>query len=478
MTWHGRAGEGKRSWSRRDYLARSGNGFGLLGLAALLGDMGSLVAQVGNDSVSAPRHGPGARAKSVIWCFMYGGPSGIDLFDYKPDLVKHHGKPYDGASELKTFSGKVGPLMRPPFEFQRYGQSGQTVSELYPNIARHVDSIAFLKSCHVETNVHDQALFQVNTGVTRLGFPSAGSWITYGLGSENRNLPGYIVMYDPRGIPVGGAPLWSSGFLPSVHGGTVFRPGANPILNLRRPVEMSREAQRRQLDLVAAMNSDHRSERPGEDALEARIKSFELAFRMQAEAPSAVDLSGETEETKRLYGIHEPVSRSYGTQLLMARRLVERGCRMVQVYSGGTNSDWDSHSKIEVNHRLRARETDAPVAGLLADLKRLGLLEETLVIWGGEFGRLPMSEGGGGRDHNPHGFLMWMAGGGIRGGTSYGETDEIGFRAAERPVSVHDVHATILHLLGLDHTALTFRHNGRDFRLTDVAGNVIHEILA
>ena len=478
MSWQSREGEGQRRWSRRDCLARSGSGFGLLGLAALLGDMGSLAAQVSDDSTAEPRPGPAARAKSVIWCFMYGGPSGIDLFDYKPDLVKHHGKPFDGASELQTFSGKVGPLMRPPFDFKRYGQSGQAVSELYPNIARHVDSIAFLRSCHVETNVHDQALFQVNTGMTRLGFPSAGSWITYGLGSENRNLPGYIVMYDPRGIPVGGAPLWSSGFLPSIHGGTVFRPGASPILNLRRPVEMSGAAQRRQLDLVAAMNSDHRIERPGEDALEARIKSFELAFRMQAEAPSAVDLSGETEETKRLYGIHEPVSRSYGIQLLMARRLVERGCRMVQVYSGGTNSDWDSHSKLEVNHRLRARETDAPVAGLLADLKRLGLLDQTLVIWGGEFGRLPMSEGGGGRDHNPHGFLMWMAGGGIRGGTSYGETDEIGFRAAEDPVSVHDVHATILHLLGLDHTALTFRHNGRNFRLTDVSGNVIHEILA
>ena len=478
MNWQGRNGQRKRGWSRRDCLARSGSGFGLLGLAAMLGDIGLLSAQPRNDPKAASHRRPAARAKSVIWCFMYGGPSSIDLFDYKPDLVKHHGKPFDGASQLQTFSGKVGPLMRPPFEFQRHGASGQAVSELYPNVARHVDSIAFLKSCHVETNVHDQALFQVNSGMTRLGFPSAGSWITYGLGSENQNLPGYVVMYDPRGIPVGGAPLWSSGFLPSIHAGTVFRSGPSPILNLRRPVEMSGAAQRSQLDFLAAMNSDHRSERPGEASLEARIKSFELAYRMQAEAPSIVDISGETDATKRLYGIHEPASRSYGTQLLMARRLVERGCRMVQVYSGGTNSDWDSHSKLEVNHRLRARETDAPVAGLLADLKRLGLLDDTLVIWGGEFGRLPMSEGGGGRDHNPHGFLMWMAGGGVRGGASYGETDEIGFRAAEDPVSVHDLHATILHLLGIDHTALTYRHNGRDFRLTDVSGSVIHEILA
>ncbi len=409
---------------------------------------------------------------------MYGGPSGIDLFDHKPELEEHHGKPYPGAAGLQTFSGKVGPLMRPPFAFRPYGECGQTVSELYPNIARHVDEIAFLKSCHVETNVHDQALYQVNSGMTRLGFPSAGSWITYGLGSENRNLPGYVVMYDPRGIPVGGSPLWASGFLPSTHSGTVFRAGATPTLNLKRPHGVSAAAQRRQLDLIALMNEDHRRLRPGEEVFEARVKSFELAYRMQTEAPAAADLSSETEETKRLYGMDEPESRTYGSQLLMARRLVERGVRIVQVYSGGTNSDWDSHSKIEVNHRLRARETDAPIAGLLADLKRRGMLDETLVIWGGEFGRLPMSEGGGGRDHNPHGFVTWMAGGGVQGGLSYGETDEIGFRAAVNPVSIHDIHATILHLLGVDHTRLTYRHNGRDFRLTDVAGKVIHRILA
>ena len=478
MTWQGPIGNGSRFWSRRDCLARTGSGFGLLALSALLADVGALGAQAGGDAPVSPRARPPARAKSVIWCFMYGGPSGIDLFDYKPDLVRHDGKPFDGASELQTFSGKVGPLMRPPFAFKRHGQCGQTVSDLYPNLARHVDSIAFLKSCHVETNVHDQALFQVNTGMTRLGFPSAGSWITYGLGSENRNLPGFVVMYDPRGIPVGGAPLWSSGFLPSIHGGTVFRQGASPILNLQRPPGMSAAAQRRQLDFVAAMNREHQRARPGEEALDARIESFELAFRMQAEAPSAVDLSDETDETKRLYGIDAPASGTYGAQLLMARRLVERGCRMVQVYSGGTNSDWDSHSKLEANHRLRAHETDKPIAGLLADLERRGLLDETLVIWGGEFGRLPMSEGGGGRDHNPHGFLMWMAGGGVRGGSSYGATDEIGFRAAENPVSVHDIHATILHLLGLDHESLAFRHDGRDFRLTDVSGTVIREILA
>ena len=467
-----------RGWSRREFLTGTGGGLGMLGLAVLLGEQASPAAQSAHGSAPLPATHFTPRARSVIWCFMYGGPSGIDLFDHKPELEKHDGKPYAGAAGLMTFSGKVGPLMRPPFSFRPYGESGQTVSELCPNIARHVDEIAFVNSCHVETNVHDQALFQVNSGMTRLGFPSAGSWITYGLGSENRNLPGYVVMYDPRGIPVGGSPLWASGFLPGIHTGTVFRAGPTPTLNLKRPQGVSAAAQRRQLDLIASMNEDHRRIRPGEEIFEARIKSFELAYRMQAEAPVAADLSNEAEETKRLYGMHEPESRTYGSQLLMARRLVERGVRVVQVYSGGTNSDWDSHSKIDVNHRLRAHETDAPIAGLLADLKRRGMLDETLVIWGGEFGRLPMSEGGLGRDHNPHGFVMWMAGGGVKGGISYGETDEIGFRAAVNPVSVHDIHATILHLLGVDHTRLTYRHNGRDFRLTDVAGNVLHEILA
>ena len=467
-----------RVWSRREFLGRTGGGLGMLGLATLLGEQESPAAQSDGSSAALPVTHFKPRAKSVIWCFMYGGPSGIDLFDYKPELEKHDGQPYAGAAGLMTFSGRVGPLMRPPFAFRPYGECGQTVSELYPNIARHVDEIAFLKSCYVETNVHDQALYQLNSGMTRLGFPSAGSWITYGLGSENRNLPGYVVMYDPRGIPVGGSPLWAAGFLPSIHSGTVFRAGPTPILNLKRPHGVSAAAQRRQLDLIASMNEDHRRVRPGEEAFEARIKSFELAYRMQAEAPAAADLANETEETKRLYGMQEPESRTYGSQLLTARRLVERGVRVIQVYSGGTNSDWDSHSKIDVNHRLRTQETDAPIAGLLADLKRRGMLDETLVIWGGEFGRLPMSEGGRGRDHNPHGFVMWMAGGGVQGGVSYGETDEVGFRAVVNPVSVHDIHATILYLLGLDHTRLTYRHNGRDFRLTDVAGSVIHEIIA
>ena len=454
--------------SRREWLRQSGGGAGMLALASLLGTRSGLGS------------GPHVkrRAKSVIWCFMYGGPSGIDLFDRKPELDRSDGQSFAGASELKTFSGKVGPLMKSPFAFAPHGKSGREVSEVCPGIAQHVDRIAFLNSCHVETNVHDQALFQVNTGLTRLGFPSAGSWITYGLGTENENLPGFIVMYDPRGIPVGGSPLWSSGFLPRTHGGTVFRTGDSPLLNLERPGILSPAARRRQLDLVLAMHRDHLEERPGDRHIAERIESFELAYRMQMEAPAAVDLSQEPDETRRLYGMDAPESRTYGAQLLMARRLVERGVRFVQVYSGGINSEWDSHSKLDENHRARALETDAPVAGLLTDLERSGLLDETLVIWGGEFGRMPFTEGGGGRDHNPHGFLMWMAGGGIKGGTSHGQTDEIGFRAVSDPVSIHDFHATVLHLLGIDHTRLTYRHDGRDFRLTDVAGEVIRDVVA
>ncbi len=472
----------KEYLNRRQFLQRAGGGLGILGLAGVLDQLGLLVADtlptqtlVGPLQPRPPHFPP--RARAVIWCYMYGGPSGIDLFDHKPELDKSHGKEF-GKGEIMTFSGKLGPLMKSPFAFKHYGQCGHPVSEVYANIAQHVDDIAFIKSCHIETNVHDQALFQTNTGLTRLGFPSAGSWVTYGLGSENQNLPGYIVMHDPRGMPVGGPPLWSSGFLPNSHQGTVFRLGSSPILNLSRPEGMSQAAQRRQLDLLAEINDEHRRAHPAEADLLGRITSFELAYRMQMTAPEAVDISRESEETRKLYGIDDPVSLAYGTQCLMARRLVERGVRFIQIYSGGVATEWDSHERLSINHKRRCQETDMPIAGLLADLKRRGLLNSTLVMWGGEFGRLPMSQGGDGRDHNPHGFLMWMAGGGIKGGVSYGETDEIGFKAAVDPVSIHDIHATILHLLGLEHKKLTYLHNGRAFRLTDVAGNVIEKIIA
>jgi hypothetical protein len=467
--------------SRREFLQRAGGGFGILGLAGLLQQSGLLAAHGAQTPTGPlqprPTHFP-ARAKAVIWCFMYGGPSAIDLFDHKPELDRNDGKRFEGKGQIMPFSGNLGPLAKSPFSFKRYGQCGHPVSEVYPAVAQHVDEIAFLKACQIETNVHDQALFQVNTGLTRLGFPSAGSWVTYGLGSENQNLPGYIVMHDPRGMPVGGPPLWSSGFLPNSLQGTVFRLGSSPVLNLNRPEDVSAAAQRRQLDLLAEMNSEHLGEHPGEAELQGRIASFELAHRMQMAAPEAADIAKEPEETRELYGVNNPVSRPYGTQLLMARRLVERGVRFIQIYSGGVASEWDSHDKLAANHRLRAQETDVPIAGLLTDLKRHGLLDTTLVIWGGEFGRLPMSQGGDGRDHNPHGFLIWMAGGGVKGGVSYGETDEIGFKAAVDPASIHDIHATMLYLLGLDHKKLTYLHNGRAFRITDVAGDVIQKIIA
>jgi len=468
--------------NRREFLTRTGGGLGMLGLAGMLDQAGLLAGEPATPggiinplASKAPHFAP--KAKSVIWCFMYGGPSSVDLFDHKPELDRSHGKKIDTGKTM-FFGGEPGPLMKSPFSFKKHGQSGAWVSDALPNIAECVDDIAFIRSCHIETNVHDQALFQVNTGLTRLGFPCAGSWTTYGLGSENQNLPGFVVMHDPRGMPVGGPPLWSSGFLPNSHQGTVFRAGKSPILNLARPEGLSDAAQRRQLDFLGDLNASHQSQHPGEPELLARIASFELAYRMQMTAPEAVDITSETKETRALYGIDRPVSQTYGTQLLMARRMVEKGVRFVQVYSGGINSEWDSHEKVAVNHKLRCDETDQPVAGLLKDLKRRGLLDSTLVIWGGEFGRLPMSQGNGGRDHNPKGFMMWMAGGGIKGGASLGETDEIGYKAAVDPVSIHDIHATVLHCLGMDHKRLTYFHNGRNFRLTDVAGEILRPILA
>jgi len=352
------------------------------------------------------------------------------------------------------------------------------VSELYTNVARHVDDIAFIKACHVDSNVHDQSLLQSNTGMTRVGFPSAGAWLTYGLGSENQNLPGFVVMHDARSLPVGGPPLWGSGFLPNAYQGTIFRAGENPILDLRRPANMSEREQRRQLDFIGELNAEHQAEHRANADLAGRIASFELAYRMQIAAPEAAALNRESKATRRLYGLDRWQSAPYGSQLLMARRLVERGVRFVQAYSGGAPGDWDAHQQLAGNHRDRCLETDMPIAGLLTDLKQRGLLDSTLVIWGGEFGRLPITETDGGRDHNPDGFLLWMAGGGIKGGASIGETDELGYRAAQDPVSIHDVHATILALFGLDHTKLTYFHDGREFRLTDVSGEVIRRILA
>lgn len=476
-----------RARSRREFLATAGAGLGLLGLASLLRGSGPTgsgtrgAAPPLDRSLDPMATRPGdlpVRARSVIWLFMYGGPSGIDLFDPKPELNRSHGKRLEGKGAIDAFFGNPGPLMKSPYPFKQYGKSGAWVSDVCPTLAHCVDDIAFIKSCRADSNNHVPALYQMNTGMTRVGYPSTGSWVTYGLGSEDRNLPGFVVMYDRRGVPVGGPSLWGSAFLPGAYQGTPLRPTGSPLLNLERPGGMSEEAQRSQLDLMAELNEEHQRLHPQDRGLNSRIASFELAYRMQLEAPEVTDLSGESAETRRLYGMEEEKTRHFGTQLLLARRMAERGVRFIQVYSGGPGGDWDAHSKLASNHRERCAETDVPVAGLLTDLKRRGLLDSTLVVWGGEFGRLPVSQSGGGRDHNPHGFLTWMAGGGVKGGISYGETDEVGYKAVADPVSVHDLHATILHQMGIDHTRLTYPHDGREVRLTDVSGRVIEKILA
>ena len=455
--------------NRREFLRRAGGGFGMLALAGLLDQQGLLAAPAGAGPPAAKAGHHAAKARSVIWLFMEGGPSGFDLFDPKPELQKRSGQRID----IETFFGNPGPLLKSPYSFKQYGQSGAWVCEKYPTLAKCVDDIAFLKSVTTESNNHAPAKFMMNTGMTRTGFPSVGSWVTYGLGSENQDLPGYVVFGSADNK--GGPPNWGPGFLPSATQGTVLRTQGQPILNLGRPPGVSADRQRAMLDLAGRLNTRHLEAHPGERDLLGRIEGFELAYRMQMEAPGAVDLNREAEETRKLYGIDGGPGDEFGRKCLMARRLVERGVRFVQVYCG---AEWDAHGDLAGNHTPRCAETDVPVAGLLTDLKRRGLLDSTLVVWGGEFGRMPVSEGGSGRDHNPHGFLLWMAGGGVKGGSSHGATDEVGYKAAVDPVTVHDVHATILHLLGVDHTRLTYTHNGRPYRLTDVSGEVIRPILA
>jgi hypothetical protein len=428
------------------------------------------------------------RAKSVIWLFMNGGPSHVDTWDYKPGLEKHDGQELSGFDKSTGFfQDQVGPLMKSPFQWRQHGKSGTWVPEIFPSIARHVDEMAFIHSCYTETNNHSPALFEINTGMSRMGFPSVGAWVTYGLGTENQSLPGYVVMYDTlgRGLPKGYSQNWGAGFLPGIFQGTSLNAQGVPIDNLDRAAHMAVGEQRRQFDLLKRLNLQHREQHPGEAELSARIESFELAYRMQMAAPEALDVTKEPEPIRKLYGLDNPRCAHFAKQCLMARRLVERGVRYVQIYSGGEENEksWDGHSDIAANHRQFAGETDVPIGALLTDLKQRGLLEDTLVVWGGEFGRLPLvqrSKNGSqsGRDHNPHAFTTWMAGGGVKGGTHHGETDEIGHKAAVNRVSIHDLHATLLHLLGVDHTRLTHRLNGRNFRLTDVAGNVVKEIVA
>jgi len=481
------------SSSRREFLARSGQGFGLLALAELLAGDGLTPSAAEGAALGDRRLNPlapqpahfAAKAKNVIWLFMNGGQSHVDTWDYKPELAKRDGKELEGFDKnTGFFANAVGPLMKSPFKFSQYGESGTWSSDLFPKMSEHVDDMAFIHSCFTQTNNHSPALFQINTGMSRMGFPCVGSWVTYGLGSESKNLPAFVVMYDTlgRGLPKGYASNWSAGFLPGVYQGTALNAQGAPIDNMVRPEHMTDGDQRRQLDLLARLNQRHAAANPGEADLSARIESFELAYRMQLAAPEAFDLDREPENIRTLYGIDEKKCSHFAKQALIARRLVERGVRFVQIYSGGMENQlsWDGHIDIEGNHRGFAQETDQPIAALLTDLKSRGMLENTLVVCCGEFGRLPISQKGAkpGRDHNPHAFTAWFAGGGAKGGTHYGETDEIGFKAAVDRVSVNDLHATILAMLGMNHEKLTYRLNGRDFRLTDVAGRVVKEIIA
>ncbi len=473
--------------SRREILTQAGGGMGLLALTSLLVQEGLITPANGaegaiNPLAAKPAHFP-AKAKNVIWLFMNGGPSHVDTWDYKPELAARDGKELEGFDKnTGFFTGNVGPLMKSPFKFAQHGESGSWVSEIFPNLAKQVDDMAFIHSCFTESNNHSPALFMMNTGMTRMGFPCVGSWVTYGLGSESQDLPAFVAMSDPlgRGLPKGYSQNWGAGFLPSVYQGTWLKPQGEAIDNLNRPAEMSDRQQRSQLDLLAALNKHKLEQTPGELEFAARIESFELAYRMQQAAPEAIDVERESPEIHKMYGLDNEKCKHFARQCLIARRMVERGVRFVQIYSGGMDNElsWDGHANIEKNHRGFAQETDQPIAALLADLKQRGLLDSTLVIWAGEFGRLPIvQKGGTGRDHNPHAFTAWLAGGGVKPGTHYGATDEVGFRAVENRVSINDFHATLLALLGLEHTKLTFRLNGRDFRLTDVAGRVIKEVI-
>jgi hypothetical protein len=462
--------------TRRDFLLRAGAGFGALPLTYLLGQQASAAPAVTGAAARPPHHLP--RAKSVIFLFMEGGPSHIDLFDPKPKLDELAGKPLpESFGSVITAMGETdAPLLPSARRWKQHGQSGLWVSDWLPHIAECVDDLAVIRSCWADGLNHAGGVCQMNTGSILGGRPSLGAWVNYGLGTENENLPAFVVIQDNNGQVVGGPRNWGAGFMPAAYQGTRLNNGPEPILNLANPQGVSHDQQAGKLEFLAELNRQHARQRREQTELEARIKSYELAFRMQAEAPEAVDLSDETQATRELYGMDQKETADFGRNCLLARRLVERGVRFVQLYSG-TGSKWDSHTKIEVNHSKLCGSIDKPVAGLLTDLKQRGLLHETLVVWGGEFGRTPMSEKGDGRDHNPYGFTMWMAGGGVRGGQVIGETDEIGLHAIRDRLHVHDLHATILWLLGLDHMQLVYRHKGRPERPTLNEGEAFEKIV-
>ena len=472
--------------SRRKFWMEAGMGIGGLALIDLMSQDKLLAAEcVGSAGVSdsplmpkAPHFKP--RAKSMISLFMSGGVSHLDTFQYKPALEKYNRMPMEGKGDVKVRQGYPGPLMKSPFSFKQYGQSGAWVSEIFPDIATIVDDLTFIHSCQGLSNDHVISHYEWNTGSIQMGFPSVGSWVTYGLGTENQNLPGFVVVLDQKGGPYAGPPNWQAGFLPAAYQGTVFRSKGDPILDLSAPANfMSVEQERARLDQLALLNQNFNEKYPGISELSARIASYELAYRMQTCAPEAVDLSKESEATKKMYGLDDPVTAGYGRQCLLARRLVERGVRFVQLMSGAYVSiedTWDAHANIVSNHRLHAREVDKPITALITDLNQRGLLDETLVLWHSEFGRMPISQRGVGRDHNPGAMTVFMTGAGIQGGQQIGSSDDVGYKAEDQKVTNHDLHASILHLLGIDHKRLTYYFNGRNMRLTDVSGELIPQI--
>jgi hypothetical protein len=456
--------------SRRELLARTGCGFGLLALADLLA-AGERDRTAQPPRLRAPHYAP--RAKRVIFLYMPGGPSHVDLFDPKPRLTAENGQPLP-FEKPKLERTKTGNLLASPWKFSRHGQSGIEVSELLSRVAKQIDDICVIRSMVADNINHTGAAAQMCTGEQAFSRPSIGSWLTYGLGTENQDLPGFVVV-SPAAV-FQGAQLWASSFLPSAYQGTLVRDLNNPIANLSDS-SGSLERQRAKLDALAQLNQIHKRDRADDSQLEARIASFELAFRMQRAAPDAFDISRESAATHQLYGTDRPATEQFGRQCLLARRLIERGVRFVQLFDAPMNNAWDHHGGLRENLPTRCQAVDQPIAALLIDLKSRGLLDDTLVLWGGEFGRTPTAEGNNGREHHPFGFTMWLAGGGIRGGMVHGATDDYGWHAVQDKVHVHDLHATILHLMGFDHERLTYRHGGRDYRLTDVFGRVVREIV-
>jgi hypothetical protein len=465
--------------TRREFLWQVGGGFGSVALTGMLSQDGFFGnrAQAAEEPAFAnplapkpPHFAP--KAKSVIFLFMYGGPSHIDTFDYKPTMIGRDNQ----TIQVKTFGRgghkNQGRIVEPRWKFKQYGECGKWVSELFPNLANHVDDIAFVHSMQADSPIHGSAMLMMNSGRILSGFPSLGSWANYGLGSVNQNLPGYVVMLDPTGGPISGAKNWSSGFMPATYAGTIMRAESPPILDLKPQPGMTREAQRTLLDALRAANQEHASSRADNHDLAARIASYELSYKMQESAPEAVDMADESAETLEMYGMNKDRTKDFARRCILARRLVERGVRFIQLYSGGNHNDanWDAHGDLKKNHDFHAGNTDQPIAALLKDLKQRGLLDSTLVVWGGEFGRQPTAEyaQGTGRDHNSYGFTMWMAGGGIKGGISVGTTDELGSVAVDKPFHVKQLHATILHQMGLDPNRLSYFYSGLDQKLVGV----------